>query len=286
MIDWVFTAVRAIGFVAIFQAVGMAIFLSALGHSTSAATRDWIRKAAVGWAAAAIGLLLVLYLLEPARMGGTLASIGDPSLQQLVRSSPITVALAWRLLGLMLICLGTALGTSAGGTAAILGAGLTLAGFAQIGHTSIGPWRPLLGPLLWLHLAVVAFWFASLPLLFRIAGNEAAPAAGIIVAQFSRIATWLVPGLFAAGFTMAAILIGDLQRLFTAYGSVIAGKTTIFAVLMAAAALNKWRYGPALERGDSSAARSLRRSIAVEIGLITTALILTAVLTTFLSPES
>lgn len=285
MIDWAYAAIRALGLIALFQAAGMAIFAAAIGRAASVATGEWMRKAIVGWTAAAIVLLLVLYALEPARLGGTLDAIGDPSLRQLVLDSPVTTACAWRLLGLMLIGVGTAWGTPAGGTAAVLGAGLMFAGFAQVGHASIGPWRPLLGVLLWLHLAVAAFWFGSLLPLFRIVRSEPAMAAGAIVRQFSGIATWIVPGLFAAGLMMAAILIGNPQRLLTPYGAMIAGKATLFAVLMGAAALNKWRYGPALEHGDGAAAAGLRRSMALEMALIAVVLSLTAVLTTFFSPE-
>jgi putative copper resistance protein D len=62
-------------------------------------------------------------------------------------------------------------------------------------------------------------------------------------------------------------------------------KVAGFAVLMGFAALNKWRFGPALSRGDARATAAFRRSLAAEYVLIAAVLSVTAVLTSFYSPE-
>jgi putative copper export protein len=49
--------------------------------------------------------------------------------------------------------------------------------------------------------------------------------------------------------------------------------------------LNRRRFGPALGRGDVAAGRRFRHAVAAEYGLIAIILCVTAVLTTFYSPE-
>jgi putative copper resistance protein D len=58
-----------------------------------------------------------------------------------------------------------------------------------------------------------------------------------------------------------------------------------FAVLMGLAALNKWRLGPAISRGDGTALVKFRRSVAAEAWLIVAVLAATAVMTLFFSPD-
>jgi putative copper export protein len=54
---------------------------------------------------------------------------------------------------------------------------------------------------------------------------------------------------------------------------------------MLLAALNKWRYGPALA-GDDRARAAFQRTVAVEYVLICAVLMATAIMTTLFSPES
>ena len=61
--------------------------------------------------------------------------------------------------------------------------------------------------------------------------------------------------------------------------------TALSFVLLGLAALNKWRFGPAIERGDTRAARGFRRCVVSEYVLIAAVLSVTAVMTTFFSPE-
>lgn len=60
----------------------------------------------------------------------------------------------------------------------------------------------------------------------------------------------------------------------------------IVALLLLLAASNKWRLVPAFERGEPRASQRLRRSIALEIGLVGLVLLVTAVLTTVSSPAN
>jgi putative copper export protein len=168
---------------------------------------------------------------------------------------------------------------------AVTGAVIVAAAFTFVGHTTTHPMRWLLIVLLLAHLLVVAFWFGALLPLYQISTRESPAVAGRVVADFSARAVWLVPGIFVAGLILAVMLLPDLAALFTTYGALLIAKVIGFAVLMLLAMLNKWRYGPALERGDAAAGRAFRRSLIAEYVLIAATLCVTAVLTTFYSPE-
>ncbi|WP_018881395.1 CopD family protein [Thioalkalivibrio sp. ALE30] len=173
-----------------------------------------------------------------------------------------------------------------------LGYGLSLAGvllvmlaFVQVGHTVDEP-RVLLGGLLVLHLLTAAFWIGSLWPLYRLAGHPPAGRdAARILARFGQVAVFGVGLLVLAGVVLAALLLGGVTPLLTTgYGQFLIGKVLIVGLLLLLAAANKWRLVPAFERGEPGAPGRLRRSIALEGGLVGSILLLTAVLTTVSSP--
>ena len=64
---------------------------------------------------------------------------------------------------------------------------------------------------------------------------------------------------------MAWRLLGDLSMLLaTGYGIALLAKVTGVGALLAAAAADKLRFVPAMERSDTREAAGLRRSIALE----------------------
>ena len=84
---------------------------------------------------------------------------------------------------------------------------------------------------------------------------------------------------------MAFMLAPDVSVLRRPYGELLAAKVIGFGLLLGLAALNKWRWVPALAAGETAARAALRRSIATEYALIAAVLSITAVLTAFYSPE-
>lgn len=62
-------------------------------------------------------------------------------------------------------------------------------------------------------------------------------------------------------------------------------KAAAFTALLGLAALNKWRLGPDLGTGTPEAAKRFRISVSIEYALIVAVLGITAVMTTFFSPE-
>jgi putative copper export protein len=139
--------------------------------------------------------------------------------------------------------------------------------------------------LLLAHLLIVAFWFGALWPLYLVTLRESRERMARVIAVFSAAAVWLVPVILVAGVAIAALLLPDIAALLQPYGELLIAKVVLFAVLLGLAALNKWRFGPAMERGDTQAARGFRRSVVSEYVLIAAVLSVTAVMTTFFSPE-
>lgn len=285
MVDALSVALRALSFISLFQAAGAAIFIAVCGRELDA-TEPALRRLARASALAAIIFVLAHYALEAARMSGDFAGVMNATYQGMVMRSATSVALLWRVIGLLLIVAGLRNGRPFGVTVAVIGAVLALAAFSFVGHTSTHADRWLLSPLLLVHLLIVAFWFGALLPLYFVSAREPRPRAGNLVEGFSQRAVWLVPALFVAGLLLAAMLLPDLSSLTsTTYGQLLLVKLTLFCLLMLLAAFNKWRLGPGLGRGETQAATYFRRALVAEFVLIAAVLCATAVLTAFYSPE-
>jgi putative copper export protein len=283
--DLLVLSLRALSFVAIFQAAGAVIFLALFGSSIEASTADRIRGVARITAVAALCLAVLHYVLTPARMAGSFGSTFDPSLESLLLRSSSGGAHIMRVVGLALLVLSLDRASRVNTIGGVAGAALALASFALMGHTVIHPLRWLLAPLLLAHVGVVAFWFGALWPLRLVAAVEPAERAGAIVARFSARATWLVPLILVCGALMTVVFVRSFDELLTPYGAMVAGKTLGFGVLLGLASLNKWRYGPRMLVGDREAAAALGRTALVEWGMLAAILIATAVMTALYAPE-
>jgi len=284
MVDELSAALRALSFVALFQAAGMAMFLALFGRFLLA-SRAGTRRIAMGTALIAIVLVIAQYLLEAARMSGDFAGVMDPSLQGLVLHSSTAFALAARVAGLVLLVAAMRSHDTAGTALTVLGLLLVLGAFLLVGHTTAHAERWLLALLLLVHLFIVAFWFGALVPLFRASSIEVAATAGRVIDAFSAIALWFVPVLFVAGACLALFLVKTVDGLRTDYGELLLVKVAGFAVLLGLASLNKWRLAPGVARGELRAIAHFRRSLAAEYLLIAAVLAVTAVLTSFYSPD-
>lgn len=265
-VDVLSAIVRALSFIAMLQAAGMAIFLALFG---SPAFHAASRIKFIAMMSAVAGMLFVSlhYVLEAARMAGELVGMLDPSLQRLVLSSSVSAMAGLRIFGLALILvalnlrrgrlmLGALLG-------ALLGASCIVTSFTLVGHTAQALHARWLGALLVVHLAVVAFWFGSLLPLILVDRLESREVSAAVVEQFSRVALWIVPILFLAGLILMIVLVDGVAGLFTVYGFILLAKIGAFAVLMSLAALNRWRLGPALAT-QASASRAFQRAVWTE----------------------
>ena len=282
--DALVIGLRAIGFVALFQAAGAALFLGLYGEHIAAAPNDKLRVIARVAALIALVAAVLHYVLTPARMAGDFGSTFDPELESLLLQSSSGAAHIVRVIGLALVLLSLDRANKLNTWAACGGAALALLSFVLMGHTAIHPQRWLLAPLLLVHVAVGAVWLGALAALYVVA-RDTGTASGALVARFSAHAVWAVPGIFVCGLIMSVVFIRSFAELATPYGAMVLGKSLGFAALMALAAQNKWRFGPRLLAGDGAAVPALQRTIKAEWVLIAVLVAATAVMTTLYAPE-
>ena len=282
--DTLSVILRSASFIALFQAAGMAIFLAMFSRrlETSPALVNRIMRLS---AIAAAALVIGQYTLEAARMADDMAGIMDPSLQMLAMHSASSVVLSIRLLGLLLISLAVGALGDTSITLGVMGAGIVVSSFLLTGHTAAHPQRWALAPLLTLHVMIVAFWFGALIPLYVACKRETPAIVGQLTEAFSRVALWLVPGIWVAGVALALILVRHLAEFRSGYGLSLLAKFAGFTLLMGLAALNRLRLGPAITTGDGRALRSFCRSLELEYLLIAGVLSITATMTTLYSPE-
>jgi copper resistance protein D len=278
-------ALRALGFVLVFQAAGVVIFIALFGHRLD---RSQVAIRRLGQAAAIAGMVLVAghYALEAARMAGQMSGVWDPTLQSMMWHSPNRAALLCRLLGLLLIAVGLHGATQHRTIVAIGGVVLATGAFTLVGHTSVNTHRAVLATLLMIHVLIVAFWFGALGPLYLVSLKEPPARAFDVTQRFTAVATWLVPVILLAGVTMAALLLPDAAALRAPYGRLLIAKFIGFVLLMGLAAANRWRLAPGLADATNQSERRFRRSLAAEYVLIAAVLTITAIMTSLFSPDA
>jgi putative copper export protein len=279
--DALSVVLRALSFVVLLQAAGIAIFLALFNSGLVAAERD-IRRLGRWSVVIAAALLAAQFSLEGARLAGDFGGLLDPTLQRAALASPAGLTLGTRLIALLLIGSGLSRPLGTGAALAVGGAVLAAASFALMGHTVVHPWRMLLAPALTGHVLIAAFWLGALPALGIVTLRESPQPATRVVEAFSKIAIWLVLALALLGIVMALILVRHLAVFRQPYGELLLCKVAAFALLMALAAANRLRLGPAVARGS---AQPFRRSLLAEYVLLIAVLFATATLTTLYSPE-
>jgi putative copper resistance protein D len=274
-------SLRALSFVVLLQASGVATFV-ALHRPYLEGSAAVIRRFGLISALIAMPLLVIQYLLEAARMADDLMGIFDPALQRLAWATPLAGTLELRIVGVALVACALAGVTASRAVLGLIGSAVIAISFAFMGHTSVSPWRPVLAPLLIVHVYVVAFWFGALPALYLVTLREAPDRAGRVIAAFSRYAIRLVPAMAVAGFLMSVILIRHAAVLIEPYGGLLGAKVVGFVALLALASQNKSRLGPDVAVGKPT---GFRRTLTAEYLLIAAVLAATACMTTFFSPN-
>lgn len=281
--DIVSVIVRSVSFALLFQAIGAAFFaaLFPVAEHSAMAIRRLITISAVG------GMIAIVahWALEATRMTGDFSGLTDASMQHRVFNSSFSTAHALQTLGLLLIACAAHSRTRFGVVVSCLGGATAVAGFLFVGHTSVHPWRALLGPLLAIHLLIVAFWFGALLPLLIVSRRELPNVAATVLSEFSNLATWLVPVIAIAGLIMTLFIARGVPSISEPYGALIVAKIVGFVALMGLAALNKWKFVPAIENATSDSTAALRRSVLTEFALIVAVLSVTAAMTSFFSPN-
>jgi putative copper export protein/mono/diheme cytochrome c family protein len=151
-------------------------------------------------------------------------------------------------------------------------AGAAILALAAIGHAAAmtGWERPLMMLVQGVHLLAAGAWLGSLLPLFLLLGQCAGtPPAATAARRFSVLGIVCVSALAVSAAANGWVLVGDIPGLFgTAYGRWALVKTALFAAMLGLAALNRFRFTPALAGADAATAtRHLRRSVAGEVAL-------------------
>jgi len=268
-VDAVAVADRALAWLAVYQAVGAVLFVACCDPSLPL-LRERARR--LGGFAGLCGAVLVLlqWPLTAARMAGDYSGLTDAGLLRMALHSSHGSAGALMLGGLSVLAIGAFIRP----LGVLRWAGIVLVVCA-----------PALTPLLVLHILIGAFWLGSLAPLWCAVRLERPEAAGAVLRRFGSFAIWLIPCIAFAGIGIACALIDDWTVLRRPYGLLLLGKLSLFGVLMGLAALNRWRFMPALAEAPESARRALQRSIMLEYLLIAAVLAMTATLTTLFGPE-
>ncbi|MCK1653650.1 CopD family protein [Bradyrhizobium sp. 149] len=146
---------------------------------------------------------------------------------------------------------------------AFVGAGLSL---AMTGHAATAPPEVLTRPAIFLHGLAVAFWIGALAPLATLVSKSSAATLPIVI-RFSRIAVPVVGVLALTGLALAIVQLERPSALVESrYGLILSIKLTLVLVLLALAALNRFRLTPALA-GNRKAAPALKRSIVFECAI-------------------
>lgn len=170
----------------------------------------------------------------------------------------LLIAAAAMLLGLM--ALGRAWYARALAMVAFAGVGLSL---AITGHAATASPEVLTRPAVFFHGLAVAFWIGALAPLAALLSKPRVAVLSLLN-RFSRIAMPVVAALALTGLTLAVIQLEKLSALVdTSYGVILSIKLALVLVLLALAALNRFRLTPALA-SDQEAASALKRSIQLE----------------------
>ena len=127
----------------------------------------------------------------------------------------------------------------------------------------------------------IAFWLGAL-LPFRwMCLQRDTDNLGELARSFGVLAIVYVGLILIAGLGYAYLLLGDVSLIFsTRYGNVLLIKMVFVSALLSLAALNKFKFVPALEINPSQVVRQFQSSVQFEIALAIIILITSGILTT------
>lgn len=144
---------------------------------------------------------------------------------------------------------------------------IALASFAWTGHA--GSTEGGLGLIHRLadaaHLLAAATWLGGLAMLTHALFAPLAREEHVRrLASFATTGTMIVALMLATGIANTIFIVRWPSNFATLWTQLLAVKITMFAAMLALAALNRWRLTPALEAGDHRSIRALRLSLCTE----------------------
>ena len=272
-------------YAALLLAIGGVIFSGVMARHLGRAIRAYTGR--VTMRAAFAGLFIAGLQIPAAagNMAGDLVGMGDPLLVALVLETPVGAASLMAAAGFVLILLAELALKDPAHPLRITGPGLVILSLLLAGHVTTG--GMLTGILLAVHLAGIGFWLGALLPLRAMCSDPKKFGGQMALAELADLfgwwAIWIVPVLLIAGTIYAVILVGSVEALVaTPYGQVLMVKVGLVSGLLGLAALNKFRFVPALRDKQASALLRFRRSIDWELAGVAAVLLATSLMTTSL----
>jgi putative copper export protein len=265
--DAVTVVLRAGYYAASLTAAGMVAVLVVMGHRLDDSERKVAARLAAALAIAALVLsIIALGTRVMVLTAGTKPF--DPAIWSTVMRSRIGDAFFVRGAGLLALLFVLAR-HPAGPALALIGAVAIVVSYAAMGHSMLYRPRQELAALVIIHLAAVAWWAGSLPILSRVAQRRDAHAAARLIDDWSHGAMAGVAVLAVSGLVLAWLLVGSIRDLLASwYGWGLMAKVLVVAVVLGLAALNKWRLTPDLRAGLPGAGAALARAIRIETVMV------------------
>ncbi|WP_050930025.1 copper resistance D family protein [Aestuariivita boseongensis] len=235
---------------------------------------------------AALGILAALgaFSLRGAALTGDASGLTDPEMLGVLWQTPVGDVLIWQVAGLAAVLLGSLIG-GVGLWLALAGGLAALWSFVLLGHVS-DTGALALQVTLFLHLLAIAAWVGVLSPLAWLAGDaERRAQAAELGHRFGVAAIGFIAVLVVAGLWMALRLVGSVGALLgTGYGLVLLAKLGCVALLLGLGARNKVKHVPDLRAGHAGAGQALRRTIRAEWAVFWVIFLVTAVLTSAVTP--
>lgn len=269
----ILAAARAIHFASLMAIFGASAYAALLRRTALPEPRA--RSMQILFAAAATLALIsaiVWFSLIAGQMSGSWQGSVDPAILELAASGTrFGQIFLGRFIGLGVLWVMCILGQRGLVIPAL--AGLLLASLAPISHAAAAGAGDLgaidaIGDAT--HLLTGGFWVGGLLVLAMLVPLHRSHPAGLLgpLRLFSIWGSYAVALLVATGLINAvSILPLSAMALRNAYFDVLLVKVGLASTMIALAALNRWRFAPALRNGGDRAARHLASSIGAEIAL-------------------
>ncbi|MDX1527073.1 MAG: CopD family protein [Gammaproteobacteria bacterium] len=280
---------------------GSAAAIGGIGIATlllfDASTRPRIpaalRFTGIGCAVGLIAIAVNFFLQVGAFADDGVSGLFDVGIMALLWQSAVGEALALRALGFVaLVTLSVGLlrwprSLSRPGArwmvilCIVAGIGLIGASFGAIGHSTE---HGLLAQVLIVaHVLGVLWWIGALIPLWQACGTLPVADLRALMHRFGQLAVGVVAMLLVCGAALIVLYLDSPDEMITTpYGIALSLKISAVLLLLGVAARHKWRLVPLLV--DPAATLRLRISIGIEIVIAALILMLTAILSTVLSP--
>jgi copper resistance protein D len=239
-----------------------------------------LRSAALLGCAAAFFAALRLAIAN-VQLGGSIVSIVDPATLSWTWPTLAPSSIAFALGGALALAAWRFPWPLAALSAIALAAGFALTGHAQaLESPGLAPWG------VGLHALIAAFWIAA-PITLWPRANLSNEAVLSRSERFSRLALVLVPVLFVIGVWLAVLLAGSVEALFSSlYGQLLLAKLAAASAALALGAYNKHIVARKLSQTPAAGRRALTITLAFDMALFASALILVGAATTFTGPPT